>query len=376
MPIELKEVKNLRNLKKFVKFPYKHYKNNKYWIPPLISGELNTLRPEKNPSLEHCDWKYMLAYKDGKLVGRIGGIINHRFIEQWGKKYARFCWFEFIDDDEVSELLLQDIEQWALSKGMEGLLGPMGFSTFERQGMLYTGFDEISTFASTYNWEYYPKHLERHGYRKEIDYVEYEVKVPEEIPEKALKIRDLIMQRYKLTSIKAKSTKELLPYARQVFHIINEAYKPLFGFVQLTDKQIDYFVKKYFSFIDPAYVTAVVDENDRLLGFQISIPSLSKAFQKARGSLFPFGFYHLMRAMKNPNRVDIMLVAVHPEYQNKGINSIFMTDLTEICIKKGIEWAESNGELEENIKVQNFWRYFDARQHKRTRVFFKSLTRE
>ena len=318
----------------------------------------------------------MLAYKDGKLVGRIGGIINHRFIEQWGKKYARFCWFEFIDDDEVSELLLQDIEQWALSKGMEGLLGPMGFSTFERQGMLYTGFDEISTFASTYNWEYYPKHLERHGYRKEIDYVEYEVKVPEEIPEKALKIRDLIMQRYKLTSIKAKSTKELLPYARQVFHIINEAYKPLFGFVQLTDKQIDYFVKKYFSFIDPAYVTAVVDENDRLLGFQISIPSLSKAFQKARGSLFPFGFYHLMRAMKNPNRVDIMLVAVHPEYQNKGINSIFMTDLTEICIKKGIEWAESNGELEENIKVQNFWRYFDARQHKRTRVFFKSLTRE
>jgi len=373
MSIILKEVDGLGDLKKFVKFPFRLYKDSKFWIPPLIKGEFNTLRPEKNPSLENCEWKYVLAYKDRKIVGRIAGIINYGFIEQWEKKYARFCWFDFIDDREVSALLLKDIEQWAKSKGMERLTGPMGFTTFERQGILYHGFDKMPTFAAPYNFDYYPKHLESLGYQKDIDFVEYEVKTPAEIPEKATKIRDLIIKRYRLKTIEAKTTKELLPYAEKVFRVINDAYKPLFGFVQLTDKQIDYFVKKYFSFIDPAYVTAVVDAEDNLAGFQISIPSLSRAFQKARGRLFPFGFWHLMRAMKKPNRIDIMLVAVHPDYQNKGVNSVFMTDLTKISIERGIEYAESNGEMEENERVQNFWRYFDANQYKRNRVFYKSL---
>ena len=373
MAIELKKVRSKKELKKFVKFPFDLYKNNQYWIPPLIKGELNTLQPEINPSLEHCEWIYLVAYKNGKLVGRIAGIINNRFIEKWDKKYARFCWFDFIDDEEVSGKLITAIEDWAREKGMTKLFGPMGFTTFEHQGIMCEGFNKTPTFSSVYNYEYYPKHLEKAGYQKDIDYVEYEVRTPSEIPEKALKIRDLIIKRYNLKYLKTKNKKELLPYAKQVFEVINAAYEPLFGFVKLTDKQIDFFVKKYFSFINPAYVTAVLDENEKLIGFQISIPSLSMAFQKAWGRLYPFGFIHFLKAMKNPERIDIMLVAVHPDYQNKGVNSIFMTDLTQVCIDKGIKFAESNQEMEENEKVQSFWKYYDANRYKRNRIYYKNI---
>jgi ribosomal protein S18 acetylase RimI-like enzyme len=374
MSIELREVKNNKDLKKFVLFPYSLYKNHKYWVPPLIKGELNSLRKDKNPAFDHCEAKYVLAYKNGKIVGRIAGIINYRFIEKWGKKNARFCWMDFIDDLEVSGALLNNIEQWAVSKGMESITGPLGFvSSMDPRGTLYEGFNEMPTISSVYNYEYYPKHFETHGFKKETDYVEYEVKAPSEIPEKATKICNLIIKRYKLKKLEVKSTKEMLPYGKQVFDVLNAAFEPLFGFVPLTDKQIDYFTKKYFSFVKPEYTTAVLDENDKLVGFQISIPSLSHAFQKAKGKLFPFGFFHIAKAMKKPDRIDILLVGVHPEYQNKGVNSIFMTDLTQFCIDKGIVWAESNGELEENEKVQNFWRYYDARLHKRTRIYFKTL---
>jgi len=374
MSIELKEVKNPKDLKKFVLFPFSLYKDNDTWIPPLIKGELETLSPDKNPAFEHCEAKYVLAYKDGKIAGRIAGIVNSRFIKFWKKKWARFCWLDFINDKEVSTALFQDIEDWARSKGMEGINGPMGFSTFEQQGMLIHGFDELPTIASAYNYPYYPKHLENLGYEKETDYVEYEVKAPDKIPEKAVRICDIILKRHKLKTLKVKSKKDLLPYADQVFDVVNAAYSPLFGFVPLTKKQIDHFVNKYFSFIQPEYTTVVLDKNDKVIGFQISMPSLSKAFQKAKGKLLPFGFMPILKAMKNPERIDIMIVGVLPEYQSKGVNSLFMTDLTKKCIEKGIKYAESNAELEENIKVQNFWRYYDARQHKRKRIYFKSLT--
>jgi len=373
MPIVLKEATSLRDLKKFVLFPFSLYKNNEYWIPPLIKGEIETLRSDKNPAFDHCEAKYVLAYKNGEIAGRIAGIINHRFSKYWKKKWARFCWLDFIDDKEVSKALFQDIEEWARSKGMEGINGPMGFSTFEQQGMLVHGFGELPTFASAYNYPYYPEHLEDLGYKKEIDYVEYEVKAPKEIPEKAVRIRDIILKRHKLKVLKVKSKKGLLPYAEQVFDVINAAYSPLFGFVPLTKKQVDHFVAKYFSFIQPDYTTVVLDDSDKVIAFQISLPSLSLAFQKARGKLLPFGFIHILKAMKNPNRIDILLVGVLPEYQSKGVNALFMTDLTKNCIDKGIEYAESNAELEENVKVQNFWRYYEARQHKRKRIYFKSL---
>jgi len=373
MAIELKEVGGLRDLKKFVGFAYDHFKDHPYWIPPLIKGELDTLRPEKNPTLEHCEWKYLLAYENGKIVGRIAGIINHRFIEKWGKKWARFCWFDFIDDREVSGALLKDIEEWARSKGMSKLIGPQGFSTFERQGIVIKGFDHLPALASTNNFEYYGSHMEAHGYGKETDYVEYEVRTPDSIPEKATKLRDLIIKRYNLKTLKESTIKEMMPYMPQVFEILNEAYKPLFGFVELNEKQIEYFGKKYFSFLDPRFITGVLDSEGRMIGFQISLPSMAKAFQKARGRLFPFGFLHFKRAMKNPERLDVLLVAVRPEYQNKGVNAIFMTDLTQAAIDANIRFAESNGELEENEAVQNFWRYYDTDQYKRLRVFSTEL---
>ena len=373
MAIEIREVTSPKELKRFVRFPYKHYKNSKYWIPPMMKGEYETLSKESNPSFEHCDFKLLIAYKDGKPAGRIAGIINRRYIEESGKKDARFCWFDTIDDLDVSRFLLENVEEWARSMAMERLIGPMGFTTFERQGILVKGFEEMPTFSGVYNYAYYPVHLESLGYGKEIDYVEYEVVVPETVPEKALKIRDLIIKRYKLRSLKVKTTKEMLPYAGSIFNVINAAYKPLYGFTSLTEKQIAYFVKRYFSVIKPDYVTAVLDEEDQVLGFQISMPSLSKAFQKARGKMFPWGWYHILGALRNPERIDILLVGVHPDHQNKGINAIFMTDLTQIAIDRGILFAESNAELEENVKVQNFWRYFNTRQHRGSRIFSKSL---
>ncbi len=371
MPIEVREAEDLKGLKKFVRFPFELYKTNKYWVPPIIKNELDNLRRDKNPAFDHCEAKYFLACQNGKIVGRIAGIINHRYIEHWEKKYARFSWFDFIDDLEVSESLLKEVEKWAKSKGLKGILGPMGFSSFDQMGMLVYGFDELPTFSSSYNYDYYPKHMEKLGYKKEMGYVEYEVKSPGSIPEKAIRLNDIIMKRLKLKLLKVKSKRELLPYAEQIFEVVNAAYKPLFGFVPLTDKQIDHFVKKYFSFIQPDYTTAVLDKNDRVVGFQISMPSLSRAFQKANGRLFPFGFIHLLKAMKNPVRIDILLVGILPEYQNKGVNALFMTDLTKKCLEKGILYGESNPELEENVRVQNFWRYYDTRQHKRKTIYLK-----
>lgn len=376
MTVEIREIQSPKDLKKFVLFPFSLYKNNDYWVPPLIKEELHTLRSDKNPSFDHCEAVYYLAYKNGKIAGRVAGIINRSFIEIWKKKYARFCWLDFIDDEGVSAALLNKVELWAQSKGMEDLIGPMGFTTFEHQGMLIEGFHELPTFLSTYNYNYYQKHIEKLNYNKEVDYVEYEVKSPDSVPEKAVRLNTVIKKRMKVRLIKSNSIKEILPYAKQVFDVINAAYQPLFGFVPLTEKQVDLLVKKFVSFVRPEYISIVVGEDDKVIGFQISSPSLSRAFQKARGRLFPFGFIPFLKAYKKPDCVDIILVGVHPDYQNKGINAIFMTDLTETCLKKGIRIAESNAELEENVSVQNFWRYYDARQHKRKRVYIKHFVKE
>ncbi len=371
MTVEIREARVLKDVKTFIRFPFSLYKNSEYWIPPLIKEDLHTLRPDKNPSFDHCEAVYYLAYKNKKIVGRIAGIINWSFIELWKKKYARFCWFDFIDDEKVSAALLDKVEQWALSKGMDALLGPMGFTTFEHQGILIEGFDELPTFLSAYNYPYYQTHMDKRDYVKEVDYVEYEVKTPESVPEKAIRLNNVIKKRMKVKLLKATSNKAILPYATQVFDVINAAYRPLFGFVPLTEKQVDLLIKKFVSFVKPEYISIVLGEDEKVVGFQISAPSLSRAFQKARGRLFPFGFIHLLKAYKKPDCVDIILVGVHPDFQNKGINAIFMTDLTETCINKGVRIAESNAEMEENVSVQNFWRYYDSRQHKRKRIYIK-----
>jgi hypothetical protein len=373
MPIFIKEVTSRKDLKQFVRFPYLLYRDHPRWIPPLIKGEMETLDPEKNPAFEHCDTRFLMAMRDGKIVGRIAGIINHRYNEQWGKRVARFSWFDLVDDPEVSGALFDEIEAWAGQRGMNEVVGPMGFTTFDREGLLIKGFEEMPTFSGVYNHPYYQTHLERLGYGKEIEYVEYELTVPDVIPEKVVSISKLVSDRYGLHVLEPRSTRDILPYAEQVFGVLNAAYSPLFGFTRLTDAQIQYFIKKYFSFIKPEYTTVVVDKNQKVLGFQISMPSLSRAFQKARGRMFPFGWIHLYRAIRNPDRLDLLLTGILPEYQSKGVNALFMYHLTHAAITHGIRHAESNNELEDNVKVQSLWKPYDRRQHRRSRIYSKKL---
>jgi len=373
MVIEIRELESRKELKQFIRFPFSLYRDDPRWVPPLLRGEMNTLDKDSNPAFEHCDTLFLMAFKDGKPAGRIAGIINHRYIAQWGKKDARFCWFDVVNDIEVSSAMFKRIEQWASDLGMERIVGPMGFTTFERQGMLVSGFDEMPTFSGCYNFPYYPGQLKVLGFKEETQFVEYELTVPDEVPDKILRIKELVQKRYGLHIREANSTTELLPYAEEIFRLINAAYRPLYGFTELNEKQISYFVKKYFSYIRPEYVSIVLDSEERLLGFQISLPSLSTALQKARGRLFPTGWLHLKRAMNNPDRIDTLLTGVLPEFQSKGVNAVFMSHLTQAAINGGIRYAESNGELAENIKVQNIWRYFERRQHRSSMLFAKDI---
>jgi GNAT superfamily N-acetyltransferase len=367
------EVKTVQQLKKFIHFPYKLYAGNKFWVPPLISDQMNILMRDRNPAFEFCEAVYWLAYNGNKIVGRIAGIINHRYNEIWGRKMAKFGWMDFIDDEEVSGALLKTVEAWAREKGMDCLCGPLSFCGMDPEGVLIEGFEELSTISTQYNYPYYMKHFERLGYRKETDWVEFDLKVPQEIPEKVDRLGEVVLKRSKLRIAETKKAKDLLPYGKELFALINETYKDLEGAVPMTDRQIDVYIKQYFSYISTEYIKIILDENNKIAAFGIGMPSLSKAFQKARGRLFPFGFLHILRAIKKNDCVDLYLVAVRPDLQNKGINAILMTEVNKACIRNGIDRVESGGELEENTKVQAFWKHYDARQHKRRRSYIKDL---
>ncbi len=373
MTVEIREVKNKQDLKNFIRFPFILYKDNKYWVPPIIKNEIEILNSEKNPDFEYCEAKYWLAYKDNFLVGRIAGIYNRKYVEKWKNKYANFSRFDFIDDEEVSKALFDQVEVWARSKGMEGVHGPLGFTTFDHQAILIEGFDELPTSASVYNYEYYPKHLDKLGCKKEVDYIEFQIYVPNQIPKKVERIANIVLKREKLKLIKSESKRKLLSYSRQLFDVINEAYKPLFYFIELNDKQMNRFIKKYTNLIKAKYILMVVDQNDRVIAFQITMPSLSKAFQKAKGRLFPFGFIHFLLASRKPKILDLYLIGILPEYQGKGIQALFMKDLNQTAIDNNILYGESNSELEDNIKVQRIWTYYDSKQHKRKRIYVKMI---
>jgi GNAT superfamily N-acetyltransferase len=373
MSIVIKEVVSKRDLKKFISFPDKLYAGNKYWIPPLHSEEMNTLHKDKNPAFDFCDVKYWLAYKDGKIAGRIVGIIITQYIEKWKNKYARFGWVDFINDNNVSKALFYALETWAKEKGMAAVHGPLGFTDLDTEGMLIEGFDELGTIVTIYNYPYYPEHLERLGYKKDIDWVEFEVKVPDKLPEKIERIAAVVKKKNKLHILKANKSKDLLPYAKEIFRVINEAFEPLYGVVPLTEKQINKYIKQYFSMIRPDFVSLILDEQNKIAAFGITMPSLSKAFQKAKGKLFPFGLFHIMKALKKNDRVDLYLVAVRPNLQGKGVNSLLFNNLFNAYKSNNITKAETNPELENNIKVQAQWKFFDRRQHKRRRCYIKQL---
>jgi GNAT superfamily N-acetyltransferase len=377
MAVDLKIIEegNLRDLKKFVKFPIKLYRDHPYYVPDLISSEMDTLDWKKNPSFEICDARYWLAHRNGKIVGRIVGIINRNYIKKWGNKYGRFGWIDFIDDREVSTALMDAVEGWCREKGMKGLHGPLGFTDFDKEGMLVQGFDELGTQPMIYNYPYYPKHLEALGYKKDADWVEFEVSKPDEIPEKIARIQELVLRRNSLKVFTASSTKDLLRFGKQAIAIVNEAYSDLYAFVELTDKQIDLYLKKYFDVIVPRYAKGVIDEEDNLVAFGFAMPSLSKALQKARGRLFPFGVFHIMKALNFPKTLDMYLIAVKKDYQRRGVAAVVLGEITKEAFQHGITSAETSGELEDNADVQALWKHFPTRQHKRRRVYLKIFDR-
>jgi GNAT superfamily N-acetyltransferase len=376
MTIQIKEVTTNRDLRTFIRFPFELYRGNRFWVPALEFDELNTLRRDKNPAFEHCDARYWLALDGKRVVGRVAAILNRRHIEKWNQRYMRFGWIDFIDDPAVSSALFRSVESWALQSGMTAVHGPLGFTDLDREGMLVEGFDELGTLATLYNHAYYPQHMEKLGYHKDTDWVEYELSAPEAPNETIARIADLSLRRNKLKVLHPRNKRELLPYAPALFQLLEDEYKLLYGTVPLTEKQVAAYIDQYFGFVTPDFVPLVMDQDNRLIAFGVIMPSLSRALQKSRGQLFPFGFIHLMRALKKNDRADLYLVAVRSEYRGKGVNAILMDRMHAVFNRLGITRVESNPELETNADVQGQWKYYEKRQHKRRRVFIKQLEQD
>lgn len=373
MSVEIKKVTTKSELKRFIRFNYEFYKDNPYSVPDLYDDMLNTFSPKKNAAFEFCEADYFLALRDGKIVGRVAAIINRRANETWNRKTVRFGWIDFVDDMEVSTALIDTVKQWGKERGMTEMEGPLGFTDMDAEGMLVEGFDQLSTMATIYNYPYYPQHMERLGLSKSADWVEMKIYVPDAIPEKHRRISDIIAKRYNLHIRKLKSKKEVRQsgVAHDIFRLINDAYTPLFGYSRMTERQIDQYVKMYVPVLDLRMVSIVENEQNEIVAVGISMASLSRALQKAKGRLLPFGWYHLLKALmwKRPKVLDLLLVAVRPDYQGKGVNALLFTDLIPVYKELGFEYAESNPELEMNEKVQNQWQYFKTEQHKRRRCF-------
>ena len=384
--IEIKRVSDKRGLETFIQFHYDLYRGDPYDAPNLHSDEVQTLSPyikERNAAFEFCEAQYFLAYRDGELVGRVAGIINRRYNEQWQRPAVRFGWIDFVDDVEVSRALLKAVEDWGRERGMKEIIGPLGFTDMDPEGMLTHGFEELGTMATLYNYPYYPKHMEQmEGYEKDNDYVEYKLFVPKDgMPEKFVKISEMIMKRYNLQVKKLTKEDVFGPqqYGQRVFDVINRTFGHLYGYSTMSQKQIDQYIKMYFKVLDLDLVTLIEDhslEDHPVVGCGITIPSLTRALQKCRnGRLWPFGWWHLLRALKfhKTKIVDCLLIGVLPEYRAKGANALLFYDLIPRYQKLGFEWGETHVEMETNGKVQSQWTYLDHEQHKRRRCYKKQL---
>ena len=375
MKITVKEVITRKELKRFVKFPFKLYEKNEYWVPPLISSEMQSLRKDINPAFDYCEAKYWLAYDEGgDIVGRIAGIINQRSIDKWGQRLVRVGWVDFVDNMEVSGALFNAVEQWAKERGLEGAHGPLGFTDMDYEGLLVEGFDKVPTMANIYNYPYYVDHFEKHGFTKAEDWIQYLLNASQPVPDKVQRINNMIMQKYSLQVLKFASAREIFPRAKEVFEVLNAAFVNLYGFVALTDREIDAYVKQYFSFIKPEYVSFVADATGKIIGFAISMPSLSKALQKAKGRLFPFGFIYLLNALRKNDTVDLYLNGVLPEWHNKGVHSIYYSELNKTFIRNNIKYAISNQQLESNFHAISVWKNYEKELYIRRRCYKKIFT--
>lgn len=376
MPILIKTVTTRKELKTFVRFANNLYKGNPYYVPSMPFDDLNTLDKNRNGAFEFCEAEYFLAYRNGVPVGRVAAIVNHRANEAWNVKQVRFGWFDFIDDIEVSSALLEVVTLFGKERGMNQIVGPLGFTDFDPEGMLVEGFDRVSTMALIYNHPYYPEHMKKLGYYKETGWLEYRITIPDHVPERHQHLCDMIVERYGL-KVRKLSRRQIKKenYGRKLFKLINETYCVLYGYSLLSEKQIDQYVDLYLSLVDARMLTFIEDENSDLIAAGISIPSLAEALQKCNGEIFPFGWWYLLKAMflKKPDTLDLLLIGVRPDYQNKGVPTLLFSDLIRTYNKMGFKYAETNANLETNHSVQALWDPFEKEQHKKRWVFGKDI---
>lgn len=376
MSIQIKTVSSRGEMKTFARFGNRLYKGNKYYVPSMPFDDLNTFDKDKNGAFEFSEAEFYLAYKDGKVVGRVAAIINHKANDSWKVKQVRFGWIDFIDDIEVSTALLNAVEEFGKAHGMTQIVGPLGFTDFDPEGMLVEGFDRVSTMALIYNYPYYPEHMKKLGYYKETGWVEYRITIPDALPEQHVRLAELVKKRYNL-KVRKMTVRQIKKenYGRKLFKLINETYCVLYGYSLLSEKQIDQYVDTYLSLVDAKMLTFVEDADGDLIGAGISIPSLAEPLQKCNGEIFPFGWWYLLKTMfiKKPDTLDLLLIGVRPDYQNRGVNSLVFVDLFENYRKLGFKYAETNANLETNVKVQAMWDPFEKELHKRRWVFGKDL---
>ena len=372
--IIIKEVTNKKELKAFVHFPNVLYRGNPYYVPQIESMDRDTLTPGKNHAFEVCEGKCWLAYdQKGEIVGRVAGIINHKYNEKTGERICRFGWIDFIDDPNLVKALMNTVEGYAREKGMDTMNGPMGFLEFDAAGVLVEGYDKLPTAYGKYNAPYYEQHLLDLGYVKDADYVEYLIKVPDVIPERYARMAELVSIKNSLHQAVIHNRTELMPYLDGLFRCLNSAYSKLHGFSELTPGQCDDLKKQFLSNINVDYVSIVLDADEHVVGFGVALPSLSKAMQKAKGSLFPFGWIHMLKALKQNDTLDLLLIAIDEKNKNKGVNAMIFDKFAQGITKNGVKYIESTRELEDNTSVQNLWRYLEHELTKRARTYIKHL---
>lgn len=374
MMVTVKEVTSRSELRTFVDFPNKLYRGNEFYVPQLVSADMDTLTPQKNKAFEVCEGKYWMAHDEGgRVVGRVAGIVNHRYNAKVGEKICRFSWIDFIDDRAVSTALLDQVTAYAREMGMNKLEGPMGFLEFDVTGVLVEGFDQLPTAYGKYNAPYYEDHLLAYGFEKGTDYVEYLVSVPEVIPERYHRLSDIVAKKQKVHEAPIRKRTEILPYAGGIFKCMNACYSALHGFSELTPGQCEDLKKQFFSFLNPDFTSIILDEQNEVVAFGICIPSLARALQKTGGRLFPFGFIHVLRALRRNDTLDALLIAIFPEYQSKGLNAMIFDKLAQGIQKNGVHFVESTRELADNVSVQSLWGYFEYKQNKRARTYIKNI---
>lgn len=369
--IEVVEIKDKKEFEAFIEFPFRLYKNHPYWVPQIKKEELEVINRDQNPVFKNADASFFLAYQNGKIVGRIAAMVNWIEVNTLDKHKARFGWFDVIDDIEVTKALLESVKNFGKKHNLTFIEGPVGFSNLDRAGMLVDGFEEMNTMITNYNYPYYSKHMEDLGLNKLAQWVEYEIKITsfEDSPEKVKRFGDLILNRYNLNVLHFTKTSQIIPYVEEMFELLEETYNKLQTFVPVQPYQIKHYKEKYFRYIHPEFIKCVADQQGKLIAFVIIMPSFTKALKRANGKLFPFGIFHIIKALYFNHRASFYLIGVHPEYQNKGVTAIIFNEVQKLFNKKGITDVETNPELEENDSIQNMWKNYEHRLHKKRATY-------